>query len=693
MKEYQADKIRTVAFVSHGGSGKTSMAEALIFDSGAATRIGKVDDGSSLLDFEEEEKAKKMSLFSAIAPIEWNGYKINIIDVPGFPDFFNEVIAAMRVAEGLIVPVSAIAGVEVQTELIWEEAGRNHKPRIVFVNKMDRENVEYKKVVNQLAQMFGANCIPIQLPIGQAESFSGVVDIVHMKAYSFENGAAKEIPIPDDMKSDIDEALGKVIEAAAEGDDTLLEKYLDGQDLTGAEIIKGLKSGVATGTVFPVVFGSAGKNIGLATLLDEIINYIPDAASVPAQAAIDAKSKEAIKVEPDPNGAFAGLIFKTIIDPFVGKLSMIKIFSGSLNSDSHVMNVSHNKDERIGQLLVMTGKKQDHIKTASLGDIVAVAKLIDCKTNDTLSDPARTVLLEPIEFMPPVASHAIESLSKGDEDKLGTAFGKIIEGDPGLSVRRDNEVRQTIVSGMGEAHLDMALHRLKDKYNVEARYVDVRIPYRETITGKSEVQGKHKKQSGGHGQYGDCKIRMEPNTRGAGFEFVDQIFGGSIPKQYIPAVEKGIVESMDHGVLAGYKTVDIKVTLYDGSYHPVDSSEMAFKLAGTQAFKKGTEEANPVLLEPIMNLEVRIPDNFMGDIMGDVNSKRGKIMGTEQLPGGVQLVKAQVPQAELAKYANDLRSITQGRGLFKMEFSHYEEIPAHLAAKLIEAAKKEKAEH
>lgn len=693
MKEYDSEKIRTVAFVSHGGSGKTSIAEAMIFNSGAATRIGKVDDGSSLLDFEDEEKAKKMSLYTSVAPIEWRDYKINILDVPGFADFVNDVKSAMRVAEGLLVPVSAVAGVEVQTELIWKEADKQSKPRLIFLNKMDRENVDYKKAVEQLTQLFGPNCITAQLPIGQAETFSGIVDIVHMKAYAYENGQPKEIPIPSEMESDIEDAKGKLIEAAAEGDDSLLEKYLDGQELTGAEIINGLKSGVAAGTAFPIFFGSVSKNIGIATLLDEVINYIPEPKVTPPQKAKNQKTDEEEMVVSDENRFFAGLIFRTIMDPFIGKLSMIKVFSGTLKSDSQVLNANHNKNERVGQLLVLTGKKQDHIKSAAAGDVVTVAKLGDSKTNDTLCDPSHPVILEPIEFLPTVAMHAIEASSKGDEDKLGSAFAKIMEGDPSLSMYRDNEVKQTIVSGMGEAHLDMALQRLKDKYGVDAHYVDVKIPYRETITGKSDVQGKHKKQSGGHGQYGDAKIKMEPNERSAGFEFIDAIFGGSIPRQYIPAVEKGIIEAMDNGVLAGYKTVDIKVTLYDGSFHPVDSSEMAFKLAGSQAFKKGVEEANPVLLEPVMNLEVTIPEAYLGDIMGDVNSKRGKIIGTEQHAGGVQLVKAQIPQAELLKYANDLRSMTQGRGTFIMSFSHYEEVPAHLASKIIDAAKKQREEH
>ena len=677
MKVYPTNKIRNIALVGHGGTGKTSLAEAMIFNTGATNRLGKVDDGNTVADYLPEEIKKKITISTSLVPCEYRDHKINVLDTPGFADFYFEVVGATRVADTLVMMLSASAGVEVQTEVVWEDFP--NIPKLVFVNKVDRENADFYKVLDQLKNNFSDIIVPVQLPIGSESSFKGIVDLIKMKAYTFEEGSGKmsEGEIPSDMTDDVEIYKEQLIEAAAEADDELLAKYLDGEELSDEEIMIGIKKAAASGSAVFVFCGSALKNIGIQPFMDFVVDCVATPEDNPLYQDMD-ESKLAIQV------------FKTIADPYIGRLNMFRVFTGTMKADSSYYNVNKEKDERIAQLLVMTGKEQSAVPELNAGDIAAVAKLNLTATGDTLCQKANPVSMSPIEFPKPTLNMAIEPKSKGDEDKLSGALQRLKEEDPTIEIEKNTETKQTLLKSMGDTHVDIIIEKLKSKFGVDVISKDMKIPYRETIRATVEAEGKHKKQSGGHGQYGHVKIRFEPLDEGD-VEFGEQVFGGAVPRQYFPAVEKGLQEALDEGVLAGYPVSNIKATLFDGSYHSVDSSEMAFKMAARLSFRKGMEMAKPVLLEPVMNVEIVVPETSMGDIIGDLNSKRGRVQGMEPV-GKKQLIKAQVPLAEMARYTIDLKSMTQGRGKFTMEYSHYEEVPAQNADKIIEKARQEKEE-
>jgi len=670
LKTYQTSHLRNIGVVAHGGAGKTSLVEAMLFNTGAINRLGRVEDGTTTSDFHPEETKKQITIHTSLVPCEWKDTKLNLLDTPGFSDFISDVKGVLRVVDGALFVVCAVAGVEVQTEIIWTMASDANLPKIIFLNKMDRENANFDKAFAEIQQTLPGNCMPIQLPIGAAETFSGYVDVIAQKAYSFKaDGEISEIAVPDDLADALESYREKLVEASAEMDDEALEKYLNGDELSEQEIMGGLKAGIKAGKITPVLCGSATKNVGVKQAMNFLAEFFP---------APEDKSAEPL----------SALVFKTLVDPFVGKMNFVRIFSGTLKADNPVFNATKDKAEKVGQVLYVRGKHQEPTPQVTCGDIAVMVKLQDTNTNDTLCAKEKCQTLEPIVFPIPTYSVAIAPKSKGDEDKLGNAMARMLEEDPALRVEKNVETHQTILTGMGETHLDITLDKLKRKFGVDVVMADPRVPYRETVKAMVKVEGKHKKQTGGHGQYGHCWLRIEPLAEGD-FEFDQEIFGGSVPRQYIPAVEKGVREAMVEGILAGYPVTNVKVVLYDGSYHNVDSSEMAFKLAGSQAFKKGALQAKPVLLEPIATVEVVVPESFMGDIISDFNTKRGRILGME--PGDrFTTVKAQVPLSEMYRYSIDLKSITQGRGSFSMAFSHYEEVPAMLSDKIVAKAKADK---
>lgn len=685
MKRYSTDRIRNIALVSHGGAGKTSLVEAALFHSGATTRMGRVEEGTTVADHDPEEVKRQISINTSLAPVEWEECKLNFLDTPGYFDFVGEVTSALRVADAAIVVVESVSGVQVGTEKVMDYAAR--LPKMVFVSKMDRENANFGRVFTQLRDRFGNRVVPAQLPIGSFDSFRGVVDLVTMKARIMEGGKVKEADIPGDLVDEAKRLREILVEEVAATDDELTLKFLEGEPLTDEELARGLAGGTASGKVIPVFAGAATKNIGVAEFLRACVAYLPSPVQVPPAEGKSLKG-DAVSLAADPAGQLAAVVFKTMADPFVGKLTLLRVYSGTLKSDSHVWNANKATDERVGQLVFLRGKEQSSTPEVVAGDIGAVAKLAETQTGHTLCDKDRAVLLPGISFPRPGVTLAVEAKAKGDEDKIASGLARLTEEDPTFAVEKNTETGQLLVKGMGELHLEVVTSRLQKKFGVAVELSTPRIPYRETIRGTAKAEYKHKKQTGGRGQYGHCIIELEPLPSGSGFEFVDKIFGGAVPKQYIPAVEKGIRETMEEGVLAGYPVVDVRVSLVDGSYHSVDSSEMAFKIASSMAFKKGFMEARPILLEPVMRVEVTVPDDYMGDIMGDMNKRRGKILGME--PGaGVQVIKTLVPLAEMFRYAIDLRSITQGRGSFEMEFDHYEEVPAHLTEQVVAAAKKE----
>ncbi len=684
MAGYDISKLRNVALLGHGNSGKTSLSEAMLFDAGAISRLGKVDEGNTTSDFDPEEQRRKISVNTSILPLDWEGYHITILDTPGYTDFVGEVRSAVRVAEGAVVLLDAVAGVEVGTELVWQHANDYKLPRIVFVNKMDRENADFQKAVTSLAEIFGVRPAIMQLPIGSQANFRGVVDLVSRAAYL--GPKAEKGPAPADMAGQVEEARTQLIEVAAEGDDELIMKYLDGEELTEEEIYRGLRLGVASGKIVPVLCGSSLANLGVQPLMTAIVALLPSPAEGSEIRAKNPATGETEVLPATDNGPLAALAFKTTADPFVGRLTYLRVYSGILESDSRAFNSRSESEERIGQLFLIRGKEQTPVKQLRAGEIGGVAKLSSTVTGDTLCDKGRPLVLDPVTYPKPIFSAAISPKTKADLDKMSTALARLVEEDPTLEVTRDAETNETILSGMGESHVDIAARKLQQKFGVEIAIGTPKVPYRETITRTASAQGRHKKQTGGHGQFGDVWLRLEPLPRGSGFEFVDEVFGGSVPRQYIPAVEKGVRETMTKGILAGYPVVDVRVALYDGSYHAVDSSEMAFKIAANLGFKKAMEEAGPVLLEPIMKVVITIPEQYMGDVLGDLNTRRARVQGMEQSHGR-SVVTAQVPLAEMLHYATILRSITQGRGVYTMEFSHYEEVPSHIAQQIIQAAK------
>ena len=685
------ESLRNIALVAHSGAGKTSLAEAMLFDSGTIKRLGRVEDGNSAMDFEPEELRRTSSISSGFHQYDWKKYTTNLIDTPGDQNFFSDTRSCLQAADGAVVVIDAVDGVKVQTEQAWDFAAEFNQPCVIFFNKLDRERADFSLAFQAAVEIFKPKPIILQLPIGSEVDFKGVVDLISGKAFEYdENGKAQKIEIPADMQEAVDTEREILIENIAEADDELVERYLEGEELTPQDLAAALKKGTLARIFVPVVCGSATRNIAIDLLMDLIVDALPSPADRGAKTGVDPASGKEIERAPDPAAPFSGFVVKTLADPYAGRLTIFKVVSGTLGSDGTFYNANKETKERFNQLLTITGKEQKPASGAGPGSIVAVAKLKETVTGNTLCDDANQIVYQCVDPLPSLISFAISAKSKGDEDKVVISLTKLLEEDPALKLDRNSETKEILLSGLGRIHVETALEKLKRKFNVEAVLKTPKVPYRETIKKKVRVQGKHKKQTGGHGQYGDCWIQMEPLPRGQGFEFVDAIVGGVIPKTYIPAVEKGIIESSQKGVLAGYLCVDFKATLDYGSFHAVDSSEMAFKVAGSLAFKKACEEAQPVLLEPVMSVTITTPEDYMGDIMGDLNSRRGKVLGMDNA-GRNQIIKAQVPMSEFLTYAPDLRSMTGGRGMYSMEFSHYDEVPAQTAEKIVEEANKSKA--
>jgi elongation factor G len=687
MKEYFAKDIRNVGLVGHSGEGKTTLAEAMMYNAGAIDRMGRVEDGNTASDFDQEEINRAISISASLCPVEWNKHKINIIDMPGYFDMIGEVAGGLTAAEGALILVNSISGLGVGSEKAWDYCQKYNLARMFVVNGMDKENANFDKVVAGLKEKYGTAIVPLQFPIRVGHEFKGYVDVLTKKAYEFDGKNAKEVEVPADLAPALEELNEQIIEAAASSDEALMEKYFEEGGLSGAEIATGLKEGLVEGTVVPVLCCSAVNDHGVKALMDSVISLLPSPEEVnPAQ------PKEG-EVKCDTSEPFAGFVFKTIADNFVGKISLVKVVSGTLTSALHPTNPRERRDEKLNHVYTMVGKNLEELKAVNSGDIAALAKLQYTKTGDTLCDPKREVEFPEIEFPAPSYSLAISATKNGEEDKVFTGLHRLEEEDPSFTVAKSTDTNDTLISGQGDLHIGIVVNKLKNKFHVSADTRDPKVAYREAIKKTVEAQGRHKKQTGGHGQFGDVWIKFEPITDGsAEFEFVDKIVGGVVPKGFIPAVEKGLKESIVKGVLAGYPVVNLRATLYDGSYHSVDSSEMAFKTAASLAFKAGLAKANPVILEPIVKAEVIITDDYMGDIIGDLNRRRGRIMGMNPKGHGLQAVVAEVPQAEMFKYAIDLRSMTQGRGSFSMEFARYEEMPPNMAEKVIAEAKKEEDE-
>ncbi|MFP5351624.1 MAG: elongation factor G [Actinomycetota bacterium] len=688
MKNYPTENIRNVVLVGHGGAGKTSLAEAMLYRSGAITRMGKITDGNTVCDFEEEEIRKGISISTALAPVEWDGHKINVLDAPGYADFTSEMRAAMRVADLAIFVVSGVEGLEVQTEVAWNYADQLGLPRMVFVNKLDRENSSFRNTLEQMRETFGKAVAPISLPLGREADFHGVISVIDVAAYDYSGADPKEVAVPEDRQARVDEVRTDLLDSVAESDDALLERYLEGGEITRDEIVKALHEGVDEARMFPVVVGSATSLIGVDRLMDVIVAAGPSPLERPP---VETESGEAR--EPKPDAPMSALVFKTMTDPYVGRVSFFRVYSGTVKGETSLHNSTKNVDERVGHVFTMRGKNQEQLEEIVAGDIGAVAKLAHTVTGDTISDKSAPVVFPGIEPPEPLLPKAISPKTKGDEDKLMIGLQKIIEEDPALKLERSDETHQTILWGMGDAHLDVVVEKLKRKFSVEVAEVPFKVPYRSTLKGKADVVGRHVKQSGGHGQYGICNIRVEPLERGSGFVFEDKIFGGAIPNQWIPSVEKGVRSAMDSGVGTGFTMIDLKVELYDGKFHSVDSSDMAFQLAGSHAMKEAVEKAGVTLLEPIWSLEVMVPEEFTGEIMGDLQKRRGIPEGIDTVGGGRQIVKAKVPFAEVSHYATDLRSMTGGKGTFSWSFSHYQEVPHDVAQKVLDAQREEAAAH
>jgi elongation factor G len=691
MKVYDAASIRNVALIGHSGSGKTQLASAILADAGMINRFGKVDDGTTVTDFDEEEIARKHTLSASLAYAEWNKQKINLIDTPGMGNFFADARAALSVADAALVVVDAVAGVMVQTEKVWEAADAIALPRLVVLNRLDRERASLERSLTSLREACNRTVIPIQLPIGEEKSFRGVVDLIARKAYTYatdESGKFTEGAVPGDMTGAVDAAREALIEMVAENDEKLMEKFFEAGTLTDEELVSGLRAATLAAKVFPLVCTSATLNVGVPQLLDATLACLPSPADRPFKAS--AKDGEAVTRAADEKAPLSAFVWKTVADPFAGRITMFRVVSGSMKADSTIHNKSKDAPERLGHLMVMQGKTSSNVPEIKAGDLGAVAKLKDTLTNDVVGDKGDPITFPPIAFPEPVLAYAIEPKSRGDEDKISTSMHRLEEEDPAIRYSRDPQTKELLLSGQGQLHIEVTVAKLKRRFGVDVNLKPPRIPYRETIKASTEAHGRHKKQTGGHGQFGDCKIRVEPLGRGADFEFVDDIFGGSIPRQFVPAVEKGIQDARTRGYLAGYPMVDFRVTVFDGSYHDVDSNELSFKLAGSLAFKDAMTRARPTILEPIMNVEVYAPSDFAGDLMGDLNGRRGRIAGMDTR-GAMTIIKAQVPMAEMLTYEQHLTSATGGRGSYHMEYSHYDEVPAHLQTKIIAAAKAERA--
>ncbi len=678
MEQYGLKSIRNIVLLSHCGAGKTSLSEAILFTTKTITRLGKVDDGTTVSDYDPAEVKHKISINLAVLPCQWKETKVNLLDTPGYSDFAGEVKAAIRVSEGAIIVVCAASGVEVGTEQVWAYSEEANLPRIIFVNKMDRENADFYRTLKELQSNFGSRCLPVQLPIGAQNEFQGIVDLLTMKSYT--GSEAKEDEIPPSQQSQVESFREKLVEAVAEVDDNLLEKYLSGDELSLEELNNGLRRSVATGRIVPVLVGSALQNVGSSLLLDAICGYLLSPSERDIAILGDSGTQETI--EPNQDAPLAALVFRTSADPYVGKLTYFRVYNGVIGSNSQVWNATRGEAERIGQLFIPRGKTQEPVSQIRAGDIGAVAKLSLTGTGDTLCSRDKPVKIVPISFPEPTFSEAVYPKTKTDLDKLGVALSRLTEEEPTLRVHRGSDTNETILSGLGETQLEVAVEKIARKFGVGIDLATPKVPYKETVTIATTAEYKHKKQTGGHGQYGHVLLELEPLPRGSGREFVDKVVGGRIPKNYIPAVEKGVNEAFQEGVLARYPVTDIRVAVYDGSYHPVDSSEICFKIAGAGALKKGLSQGQPILLEPIMNITVKVPEDYTGDIMGDLNTKRAQVQGMNP-ENGMNIIQAQVPLAEILRYAIDLKSITQGRGSFTVEFSHYQEAPPHTTQKII----------
>ena len=689
MKDYAVDKIRNIALVGHGSSGKTSLAAAFLFDTGATGRLTKVDKGNTVTDYDPDEIERKISINAAVCFCEWKDHKVNIVDTPGYSNFLWDTKASLRAVDAATVVVCGVAGVEVGTEKVWGMLEEHRLPRTIVINKLDRENSNFGRALEAVQQFFGRQAIPVQLPIGEEKNFNGVVDVVAGKAYLFEkdeSGKFKETAVPADMLADVEKRRRELIEMVAESDEKLMEKYLEQGELSPDEFSDGLKRAILGRQIFPVYAASGLTNTGAQLLLDGMIGYLPSPVEREAVMATVKGSEQA--VQPSPDAPFAALVFKTISDPYTGRITLMRVFSGKANPDAVVTNASKETDEKLVGLFFLQGKEQEAAGQAKAGDIVATAKLKATFTGETLCAKGQSIVFPAIIFPEPSISFAIEPKTRADEDRISQATHRILEEDPTARIERDAETGQLLISGNGELHVRIITERLKKRFNVDIELKPPKISYKETIKGRADVQGKHKKQTGGRGQFGDVWIKMEPLPRGGDFEFENKIFGGSIPRNYIPSIEKGIQEARKKGILAGYPSIDFKVILYDGSYHEVDSSDIAFKIAASKAFKLAMREAKPTLLEPIMNVEIYTPEAFMGDIMGNLNGRRGKVQGMEQ-KGNMRILKAQVPMAEMLDFEPTLTSITGGRGSYMMEYSNMEEVPAHLQQKIIQEAVKE----
>lgn len=689
MKQYSVDRLRNVVLLGHSSSGKTSLAEAMLFSTGATNRMGRVEDGTTVADFDVEEHRRGISINTAVVPVEWSDHKINVLDAPGFMDFLGDIKGALAVADEAVIVVDASAGVEVGTELVWGYADEVSSPRLVFINKIDRENVRFDRVLGQLEASFNVAFVPIQVPIGEGGNFEGVVDLVSMKAFTGDGGAGGDVPAAAADRAGT--YRRRMMEAAAENDDELLMKYLDGEELSGDEIRRGFQAGVASGAVVPVLVGSATRNRGVRQLMDAIIEYLPSPREASPYQATNPATGEDEMLRADSAGPLTAFVFKTVADPYVGKLTFYRVFSGAMHSDTQVYNPRSGDMERLGQLYVMCGKEQISVGQIPPGDIGGVAKLDETVSGDTLCDRDHPLVIPPPQYPTPLYAVALAPQTQADTAKLGPTLARLAGEDPTLRWHQEPSTKQLILSGMGETHIDVAIRRMEDKFGVKVNRAVPKVPYRETVTRIASAQYRHKKQTGGAGQFAEVHMRVEPLERGGGFEYKSEVFGGAISQSFIPSIQKGIRQVLEQGAIAGYPVVDVKAVVYDGKEHPVDSKDIAFQVAGREAFKLAMLEAGPVLLEPIMNVRVIVPDDMMGDILGDLSTRRGRVLGTNQ-EGRKAVIEAQVPLAEIQRYATDLRSMTQGRGIYFIEVSHYEVVPQHVVQEIIEQAKREQEE-
>ena len=678
MPKFTTEKLRNVVLLSHGGAGKTIIAEAMLHTAGHTTRFGRVEDGTTLSDFEPEEIRRQSSSQMAVLACPWRDCKINILDTPGYADFRGEVISASRVADAAIIVVSAAAGVEVGTNQMWILANERNLPRVVFINKMDRENADFDRVMSEITDRFGRECVPVQIPIGAEAAFSGVVNLLDPDA-----------DVPDDVADDVEEARERLIEAVAEADDELADKYLEGEEISQAEMIAGLKQGIAEGLIIPVMVGASTSQIGTRELMDAIVDFLPSPADV---GNVEANTADGtVSMSPDSSGPLAALVFKTSADPFVGKLSYFRVYSGTFSSDNQLWNTNEGQQERVGQVFEVRGKEQTAVPEFACGDIGATPKLNSVLTGHTISTRDNQFTLEGMDFPSSVYLRAVFPKSQADVDKMTSSLSRITEEDPSLTVTREPDTLQVLLGGLGDTHVDLAIEKMKNKFGAEMILQVPKVAYKETISGRTRVEYRHKKQSGGHGQFGHVWLELEPLPRGEGFQFAETVVGGNVPREYIPSVEKGVSKAMGDGAIAGYPIVDVKATLFDGSYHTVDSSGICFEIAGGQALTKGVQLASPTLLEPIMHVQITVPDEYTGDIIGDMNSRRGRIHGMSPQGNNSTMIEGETPQAEMLRYATELRSMTQGQGNFTMEFDHYEEVPAHLVDRLVDQLREQEA--